>query len=137
MVENTKVSRPTVRTVGPTYGIISKARFVIAGPIGLSGGNGCDQAPEFTSTRPVIAHTTTVSQKVPVADTSACRTGLRVRAAAATMGADPRPDSLEKRPRAMPKRMAAMMVAPTKPPAAACPVKADLTMSASVAGSVE
>ena len=55
-----------------------------------------------TSTSPVIRQTTTVSQKVPLADTSACRTGLRVWAAAATMGAEPMPDSLENRPRASP-----------------------------------
>ena len=49
-----------------------------------------------------MAQTTTVSQKVPVDDTKAWRTGFFVCAAAATMGALPRPDSLEKRPRAMP-----------------------------------
>jgi hypothetical protein len=43
-----------------------------------------------------------VSQKVPVDDTSAWRTGVVVCAAAATMGALPRPDSFEKSPRAMP-----------------------------------
>ena len=32
-----------------------------------------------TSTSPVIRHTTTVSQNVPVALTSACRTGFRLR----------------------------------------------------------
>ena len=55
-----------------------------------------------TSTSPLIAQMTTVSQKVPVAETSACRTGLRAWAAAATIGADPRPDSFENRPRATP-----------------------------------
>lgn len=49
-----------------------------------------------TMTTPVRAHITTVSQKVPVLDTKACRTGLRVFAAAATIGALPNPDSLEK-----------------------------------------
>ena len=43
------------------------------------------------------AHTTTVSQKVPVEDTSAWRTGFRVCAAAAAIGAEPIPDSLENR----------------------------------------
>ena len=37
-----------------------------------------------------------------VEDTSAWRTGLRVWAAAATIGAEPSPDSLEKSPRAIP-----------------------------------
>ena len=49
-----------------------------------------------------MAHTTTVSQNVPVDETSAWRTGFFVCAAAATMGALPRPDSFEKSPRAMP-----------------------------------
>lgn len=44
---------------------------------------------ELTMTSPVSAQITTVSQKVPLLDTNACRTGLRVCAAAATMGADP------------------------------------------------
>ena len=76
-------------------------------------------------TRPVIAHTTTVSQNVPVLETKACRTGSLVCAAAATIGALPSPDSFEKSPRAIPKRMASAIPAPTKPPTAACPVKAD------------
>ncbi len=49
-----------------------------------------------------MAQTTTVSQNVPVEDTRACRTGFVVCAAAATIGALPRPDSFEKRPRAIP-----------------------------------
>ncbi len=55
-----------------------------------------------TSTKPVSRQMTTVSQKVPVMDTRAWRAGLRVAAAEATMGAEPRPDSLENRPRAQP-----------------------------------
>ena len=66
----------------------------------------CVQSPEFTTTIPVIAQTTTVSQNVPVDDTSAWRTGFFVCAAAATIGALPSPDSFEKSPRAMPKRIA-------------------------------
>jgi len=56
----------------------------------------------LTMTSPVSAQITTVSQNVAVLDTSACLTGLRVCAAAATIGAEPSPDSLENRPRAMP-----------------------------------
>ena len=59
-------------------------------------------APELTTTSPVMAHTTTVSQNVPVDETSAWRTGFVVWAAAATIGALPRPDSFENRPRAIP-----------------------------------
>ena len=51
-----------------------------------------------TSTRPVIRQTTTVSQKVPVLDTRAWRTGFLVCAAAAAIGAEPMPDSLENKP---------------------------------------
>ena len=67
----------------------------------------------------------TVSQKVPVDETRAWRTGLRVCAAAATIGAEPRPDSLENRPRAIPYRAAIINVLPAKPPPAARVVKAD------------
>ena len=45
-----------------------------------------------TSTSPVMAQTTTVSQNVPVEETSAWRTGFLVCAAAAAMGALPMPD---------------------------------------------
>ncbi len=83
---------------------------------------------------PVIAQTTTVSQKVPVDDTSAWRTGFLVCAAAATIGALPSPDSFEKRPRAIPKRIACMTPAPRKPPTAAWPVNALETIRLSVAG---
>ena len=40
-----------------------------------------------------------VSMKVPVMETKACRAGTSVLAAAAAMGAEPSPDSLEKIPR--------------------------------------
>ena len=77
-----------------------------------------------------------MSQKVPVEETSACRTGFFVIAAAATIGALPRPDSFEKRPRATPNRIASFIPAPMKPPKAACPVKAVEKMSRKVAGRV-
>ena len=85
-----------------------------------------------TTTRPDSAQMTTVSQNVPVDETSAWRTGFRVWAAAATIGAEPRPDSFENRPRATPKR-AAPAPAPTKPPAAAGGENALFTIS-SIAG---
>ena len=65
-----------------------------------------------------------VSIKVPVIDTKPCSAGHFVLAAAATIGALPRPDSLEKTPRAIPLRIAIMTVAPRKPPEAAVGVKA-------------
>src|SRR2546422_677594 len=95
MVEKTKVKSPTVNTSGPTTGRSLNAALVSAAPL-----SPFVHSPELTSTRPVMAHTTTVSRKVPVEETSAWRTDVFVCAAAATMGALPRPDSLEKRPRA-------------------------------------
>ena len=59
-------------------------------------------SPPMTSTMPVMLQTTMVSRKVPVIDTSACREGWSVFAAAAAMGAEPMPDSLENTPRATP-----------------------------------
>lgn len=47
----------------------------------------------------------------------------------------PSPDSLEKIPRATPKRSAAMKVVPAKPPTAAVPVKASEKIVANAAGS--
>ena len=47
-------------------------------------------------------------------------------AAAAAMGAEPRPDSLEKRPRATPIWMTRRIPEPTKPPVAAVPVNASV-----------
>ena len=51
---------------------------------------------------PVSAQMITVSQKVPVMETRDCLTGFLVLAEAATIGADPIPDSLEKSPLANP-----------------------------------
>ena len=81
-----------------------------------------------TSTTPVSAQMTTVDQNVPVMATSACCAGLRVEAAEATMGADPKPDSLENKPRAQPNCRAIMSPEPTAPPNAAFGVKAHSKM---------
>ena len=53
-------------------------------------------------TRPVIMQMQMVSMKVPVMDTKPCLTGSFVCAAAAAIGAEPRPDSFENTPRATP-----------------------------------
>ena len=84
-----------------------------------------------TSTRPVIRHTTTVSQKVPVEETSAWRTGLRVCAALATSGAEPMPDSFENRPRATPYCIAMRRPPPTSPPATAPGLNASVRIACS------
>ena len=92
------------------------------------------QAPVTMSTSPVMVQTMMVSMKVPVMLTSACWQGSLVLAAAAAMGALPRPDSLEKTPRETPFWMASITVAPTKPPVAAVPVKASLKTRANAPG---
>ena len=53
-------------------------------------------------------------------------------AAAATIGAEPKPDSLENTPRATPLRIASITVAPRKPPCAAVVVKA-LSITSAIA----
>ena len=77
--------------------------------------------PVSMITRPVIVHTTKVSINVPSIAISPCSTGSLVRAAACAIGALPKPASLEKMPRATPKRIAAQTLAPAKPPAAEAP----------------
>ena len=82
------------------------------------------QAPDELKANAVREQMISVSKKVPVMETSACFPGWLVFAAAATIGALPIPDSLEKRPRATPKRMVWARVAPANPPVAAVPEKA-------------
>ena len=80
--------------------------------------------PLITTTRPVMVQMMMVSMKVPVMETRPCSAGHLVLAAAATIGALPRPDSLENTPRATPFRMANRTLAPRKPPTAAVGWKA-------------
>src|SRR3989339_1696180 len=101
MVEKTNVNSPTVNATGPTPGISLKAACVRAAPFKPVNSPGYFNKVVIR-TRPVMAQIITVSQKVPVEETSAWLTGFLVLAAAATMGALPNPDSLEKRPRAIP-----------------------------------
>ena len=86
-----------------------------------------------TSTMPVIRQITTVDQNVPVEATSAWRAGFLVDAAAATIGAVPKPDSFENRPRAQPYWRATMMPLPTAPPKAAFAVNAHSRISSRAA----
>ena len=83
----------------------------------------------LTITRPVIRHTTTVSQNVPVEDTRACLTGFRVFAAAATIGAEPIPDSLENKPLAIPYLHPIIRAVPIKPPVTALIENASLRIA--------
>ena len=74
-----------------------------------------------------------VSMKVPVMVTRPCRVGSLVCAAAAAIGALPRPASLEKMPLATPFCMAIIM-APSAPPATALAPKALATISTTAWG---
>lgn len=67
--------------------------------------------------------------KVPSIPIRPERTALWVVPAAWAMPAVPRPASLEKIPRATPKRIAAITAAPAKPPVAAIGVKAWVKIS--------
>ena len=100
MVVKAKVTKPMTRNGVPTTGILLNATLVSAAPSEKLM-SGC-ASTLLTITMPVKAQITTVSQNVPVEETRAWRTGLRVCAAAATMGAEPSPDSLLNNPRAMP-----------------------------------
>ncbi len=92
------------------------------------------QESVMISTVPVIRQTTMVSKKVPVMEIRPCFAGSFTFAAAAAMGELPRPDSFEKIPLAIPILTASITPAPRKPPLAAVPVKAELTIRAKVSG---
>ncbi|MNN82000.1 hypothetical protein D3C81_1988850 [compost metagenome] len=81
-----------------------------------------------------MLHTTMVSMKVPSMPIRPERTELWVVPAAWAMPAVPRPASLEKMPRATPKRIAAITAAPAKPPLAAAGLKAWWKISAKASG---
>ncbi|MNG04105.1 hypothetical protein D3C84_872160 [compost metagenome] len=108
----------------------AKAWLVMAAPL-----KSPLHTPVTTRVRPVMVQMMMVSMKVPVMETSPCSTQESVLAAAAAMGAEPSPDSLEKTPRATPDWIASMMPAPTKPPVAAWPVKALSITSMTASGS--
>ena len=122
MVLKANVNSPKVRIGAPTYGILLNAKWVSAAP--SSAEIAGSAIILLTTTNPVNAHITTVSQNVPVEETNACRTGFRVWAAAATIGAEPNPDSLENNPLAIPKRAATIITVPVAPPPAAFNEKA-------------
>ena len=106
MVLNAKVKMAMESMTEPrlkppiTIGICAKARLVSSAPDVESTPFG-DRMVD-TSTNPVSAQMMTVSQNTDVELTKALLTVFLLRAAAATMGAYPKPASLEKRPRAIP-----------------------------------
>ena len=70
-------------------------------------------------------------------ETRACLTGFGVLAAAAAIGAEPNPDSLEKTPLDTPILIVCITVAPRKPPTAAVGVNACLKMRAKIWGIID
>ncbi len=89
---------------------------------------------ETRITKPVMLHTMMVSMKTSSMPMEACTSGDSAVEAAWAMGAEPRPASLEKTPRAMPMRMAIITEAPAKPPCAAVGVNASETTHQNTAG---
>ena len=79
-------------------------------------------------TRAVMFSTTKVSMNTATMPMSPCSAGMRTLATAWAWGVEPIPASLEKRPRAMPYRMACRTVAPMTPPVAAAGSKAPTKM---------
>ena len=101
------------------------ASIVMSTPLSPSEGS---HAPVTTMARPVMVHITIVSMNVPVMQTSPCRAGSFVLAAAAAIGAEPRPASFENMPRATPICIATK-IEPTTPPVNAAGLNAAFTMS--------
>ena len=91
-------------------------------------------APVTMIERPVIVQTMTVSMNVPVIDTRPCLTGSCVCAAAAAIGALPRPASFENIPLATPFCIASSS-APRAPPAIALAPNALSTIITTAEGS--
>ncbi len=115
-----KTTSATVSTAPPMPGMAcSNAAADNAAPL-----SPLVQTPEQMMARPVIEQMMMVSMKVPIMPMMPERTELVVVPAAWAIPAVPRPASLEKMPRATPKRIAAMTAAPAKPPVAAIGVKA-------------
>ena len=76
MVEYVKVTRPTSSTKGPNTGIFSNAAVARPAPeemvpLAMAVESSGLASSVVMSIRPVMAHTTTVSQNVPVMETSA------------------------------------------------------------------
>ena len=121
-----------VKREGPKYEkTVEKADWVKATPF-----KSPLQTPVTKIVKPVNVQIIRVSIKVPVMEIKPCSTGSFVLAAAAAMGAEPRPDSFENTPRATPFWIAIRMLAPANPPTAATGLKADVNIKAIVAGSL-
>ena len=128
--ENTSTPSATVTLPQPPPMACSSAHAVIGAPARPS----CIHAPVTMIDSAVRVTMIRVSMKVWVIDTMAWRTGWSVIAEAAAMAPVPRPDSLEKMPRATPICTARITAEPAKPPAAALPLNASVKTSARVAG---
>ena len=107
-----------------------KAAWVSAVPV-----MPCGIRPDVISTRPVSVSTTNVSTNTPRIATAPWSCGRSTLASAWAWGVEPRPASLENRPRATPKRMDCCTVTPAMPPAMACGSNASTNTCASAPGS--
>ncbi len=133
MVVKAKTTSAMVRITPPMPGIAdSKAAADNAAPLAP-----LVQTPVQMIARPVIEQTMMVSMNVPSIPIMPERTELVVVPAAWAIPAVPRPASLEKIPRATPKRIAAITAAPAKPPVAAIGVKAWVKIRSNAAGIAE
>ena len=125
MVEKAKKSRHTATKGLPKFPMPTvKAAWVRAMPVVFP-----SSTPVQRITRAVMFSTTKVSMNTPTMPIRPCSAGIRTLATAWAWGVEPIPASLEKRPRAMPYRMAWRMVAPMMPPVAAAGLKAPTKMA--------
>src|SRR5699024_10185165 len=127
MVDVAKNNRPNVTKYAPAPPSIVPKAEAVSTPASMD--ESC-QSPDITRVISVMEQTLKVSIKTCVMETSACLPGKSVLAAAAAIGADPKPASLENNPRVIPNRM----TAPTVPPAAALPENAYVKIVPSASG---
>ena len=131
IVENAKKNMHTAMKIGPKPpNAWLKAAWVSDVPV-----MPCGIRPDVISTRPVSVSTTNVSTNTPRIATAPWSCGHSTLASAWAWGVEPRPASLENRPRATPKRMDCCTVTPAMPPAMACGSNASTNTCASAPGS--
>ena len=95
------------------------------------------QFPLKSTETDVMEQTTKVSKNTSKEPQSPCATGWGVLAEEWIMGEVPQPASLEYTERAIPTRIISLTAQPAKPPMAAVPVNAFVTMAANTEGTLE
>src|SRR5699024_3462963 len=127
IVEDAKNNRPIVIKYGPISPSNTPNAEAVSTPASID--PSCHR-PDITIVIPVIEQMINVSKRTCVMDTNACRPGTSVLAAAAAIGAEPSPASLENNPRATPN----LIAAPMAPPPTASPEKAAEKIVANASG---